>query len=94
MTPETLSVRLLQGADVTHQRVSDGALLLDALSGQCFALNRLGAEIWSLLDGSRTLEEVCATLEQRLNVSSQLLRADVERFVVDLERIRLVRRCP
>jgi hypothetical protein len=94
MSSAILSVRLLQGADVTYKRVSDGALLLDGFSGKCFALNKLGAEVWSLLNGSRTLEEVCANLDSRLDVPPQVLRADVERFVVDLERVQLVRRCP
>jgi Coenzyme PQQ synthesis protein D (PqqD) len=79
---------------VLCRRLPDKALLLDGVSGRCYELNRLGAEVWSLLDGERTLEEVCGCLQEVLEVPSQVLRADVHRFARDLETVGLAQRRP
>jgi hypothetical protein len=89
-----LAIRIRRKAQVTCRRLADRAMLLDGASGRCFELNRLGSEVWSLLDGEQTLEEVCGKLNDVLAVPAQTLRSDVSRFAASLMDAGLVETSP
>lgn len=56
---------------------------------QIYLLNETGAEVWELLDGSRTAAEIGEELARRFDSPSPDTSADVVAFVEDL----LGRRC-
>ncbi len=87
-----LALRLRRRDGVECRRLPEKALLLDGRTGGCFELNQVGAEVWSRLDGLRTLEEVCAELQVSLDVPPDRLRSDVGRFGVELETSGLAER--
>jgi hypothetical protein len=58
-----LSLRLWRKPAVVSRQLPDRTVLLDGHTGQCFELNALGARVWALLDGQRTLEEIGTLLE-------------------------------
>jgi hypothetical protein len=90
----TSALRLRRREGVQCRSLADRALLLDPRTGACFELNRVGAEVWSRLDGTNTLEEVCAQLQASVGVAPELLRSDVLRFGRDLEGRGLAERLP
>lgn len=63
---------------------STGSVVMDVSRGKYFALNVVGAEMWSALedgaDGTRLLDR----LEARFEVERERLRGDVERLLVEL----------
>jgi hypothetical protein len=67
-------------------------MLLDGASGKCFELNSLGSEVWSRLDGERTLEQICDDLDAGLEVPAHTLRSDVSAFAASLTAAGLVER--
>jgi hypothetical protein len=94
MADETLAIRLRRRKRVMSRTLPDRVVLLDPESGACFELNRVGAEVWTRLDGTSTLEELCHQLQPRFAVAPENLRADVSRFGRELECQGLAERAP
>lgn len=59
-----------------------GAILLDTRSGKCFELNRLGATVWSRIDGARGASEVCQGLAADTRALEDA-RAFLERLIAE-----------
>lgn len=66
------------------EEVSDQGSVILIISGMMHQLNLVGGRIWSLCDGSRTLDEIVAALAVEFDAEDQELRADVAEFVADL----------
>ena len=76
---EALAV-LAEGGDAGGQ----GTLIV-VVSGQIFELNLLGAEIWKLCDGSRSVGQIVEELTERYDVTAEELERDVREFLADVE---------
>ena len=63
---------------------SDAGTVTLIQSGMMHQLNLIGGMIWKLCDGSRSLDEIVATMAGEFDVSQEELGADVEAFVEDL----------
>ncbi|HXK11053.1 MAG TPA: PqqD family protein [Vicinamibacteria bacterium] len=57
-----------------------------------FGLNRIGAYIWELLDGQRTLASVLAAVLDRFDVGAEEAAADLGSFVEQLNGAGIVER--
>lgn len=75
---------------ITHERLDDEVMAIDLETGAYFALDDTAADAWTLVTGGGTLDEMAATLATRYDVTAEATRADLERFVADLERERLL----
>jgi pyrroloquinoline quinone biosynthesis protein D len=71
---------LAEGGDVDDE----GTLIL-VDSGQVFELNLLGADIWKLCDGDRTVGDVVDDLLGRYDVERDELEDDVRAFLSQME---------
>ena len=80
----TLDQAIAPVAAIVVRPVPDGAMLVDLGRGHCWQVNRLGAEIWFLLDGRRTLREVCEVLRPSYDVAADVIERDVVTMVEDL----------
>lgn len=60
------------------------------LSG-IYTLNTVANDIWSLLDGKRTVAEIVRLLEQDYEVKSSTLISDVSRLIEELSSEGLVK---
>lgn len=66
-------------------RVVDGKrLIFKNESKESIELDRIGTEIWDLLDGELDLEGIAGVIANRYDVSLQEVLPDVEVFVSDL----------
>jgi hypothetical protein len=77
-------VRLVQRAGVETRPYKEGAMLVDMGTGQCYRLNRVGAEIWTLLQQPRALPELCDELGRKYPRSREELERDVRALVEHL----------
>lgn len=71
---------------VVMQPTESGAVLMDPVTGDCFELNGLGAEIWKLLAAGESSSQIAATLALRYDVPEMTVAADVQTLVTDLAR--------
>jgi PqqD family protein of HPr-rel-A system len=59
------------------------AVLFDERDGRVHELNPSASAVWLLLDGTLTLDEVAAELEELLGVDQATVRADLDAVVAD-----------
>jgi hypothetical protein len=69
---------------VVGQIVQDEAVIVLPDSGEVKVLNDVGAAIWMLADGSRSVREIAAQVWQQYDVDLQQVEADALRFVAEL----------
>jgi hypothetical protein len=62
----------------------EGGVVFDLDSRACHELNQTGAQILSLLDGRRRIDDVVSLLAEMLNASKETIREDTEVFLKDL----------
>ena len=76
---------------VSAQRMETGAVLMDAATGECFELNRVGAEVWDQIARGGDLAAVVATLAGRYGMAADQVAADVAKLIDQLLAQGLVR---
>jgi len=82
--------RLRVSKDVMSRVLAGDAVLLDLSSGTYFGLNRIGAEVWQLIDGSRTVAELRVHLAARFAVDDATLERDLSALLASLHSRGLV----
>ena len=82
---------LTRSDDVLHQEVGGEAVLLDLASEQYFGLDPVGTRIWTLLDGSTSLEQVHAKLCAEYDADPTRIASDVMTLVQALLDAGLVK---
>lgn len=65
-------------------------VLYDQAGGKLLVLNDVGAGVWSLVDGARSVAEIARLVHEHLPADVQQVERDVERFFADLERHELL----
>ena len=71
--------------DVICRLTEDGAVLVSPKAGDLRVLNAVGAAIWQILDGQRTLGELENELACRYEIPAAQAQEDLGRFLSDLE---------
>jgi len=64
--------------------VDDDVVLLGEVDGRYHGLDPVGARIWQLLDGQRTVGRICEQLACEFEVTPLACLGEVEAFLIDL----------
>jgi Coenzyme PQQ synthesis protein D (PqqD) len=75
---------------VETRPLPQGAVLVDMQTGQCYRLNRVGAEIWSMLERPSALREICESVAARYGRPSASIEDEVRELVDHLTKEQLV----
>lgn len=86
----TLGERLRRQENVITQQVEGQTILLRTDDGGYYAVDEVGAAVWALCDGHRSIAEIVAALSAEFDASEETIRADVLEFIEDLRRERLL----
>jgi hypothetical protein len=86
--------RLVQRSGIETRPLAEGALLVDLNTGRCYRLNRVGAEIWSLLRAPLALPDICAKIASKYAPGTADLETDVRALVDHLATERLLEPVP
>ena len=74
-----------QQPDLVWREVEDGVVVVSPAGGEVRALNSLGSTVWSMLDGTQTLEQIVTELAERFpEIAVDQLRRDCEAFIDSL----------
>ena len=65
-------------------------VLMDTKSGDYLGVNVVGTQIWNLLVDSKSVTDLVAELTKQFEVSEALCLAEVEKFLSDLEKRKMV----
>jgi len=80
----TLNSSPRQAPNVVSRQIDDEAVLVHPLQGKVRVLNAVGARVWELADGQRTVSEIAETVAAEYEVELPRARADVLVFCTDL----------
>lgn len=86
----TLDVRPQRGEGILCQEAQGQTVLLRLVDGSYYALDEVGARIWELCDGERSLGEVIDALCAEFAAPARTVRADVLEFVGQLRGEQLL----
>ncbi len=70
---------------VVAQRAKDEVVLLDLDAGTYFSLDEVGGRVWELCDGARTVTEILAVVVAEYDAPADVIEADVNRLLEELE---------
>ncbi len=56
-----------------------------------FTLNEVGARIWGLIDGTRSVREICDTIASEFDVNPSLAEQDLFKLLSQLREIGIIR---
>ena len=65
-------------------------VLMDTKTGDYLGINAVGTHIWNLLAGSKSVQELVTDLISRYEVTEAQCQAEVENFLSDLEKRKMV----
>lgn len=85
-------ILLERSPDALHRTIDDKTVILHAGTGAYFTLNRIGSRIWELVEEGLPLAEIHTKLLAELDVTADVLDADMTAFVTELEREGLAKR--
>ena len=75
---------------VLAEQVDGETVLLDLDSGMYFGLNDVGARIWELCDGTRTVSEIVASISDEYDAPEEVIRSDVQELLGTLSAEQLL----
>jgi pyrroloquinoline quinone biosynthesis protein D len=73
------------------QEAAGSHILLNPASGQCFALDEIGALIWSLCDGAHSVADIVAAIVSEYDAPVETVLADTLELLQELGREKLLR---
>jgi coenzyme PQQ biosynthesis protein PqqD len=85
-----LGGRLRRQDGILAQQAHGQTVLLRLEDGGYYALDEVGATIWELCDGSRSVGDIVTLLCAEFDAPESTVRADVLEFIADLRRERLL----
>ena len=91
MTREILDYYPLQNDTVVGRIVDGEAVIVLPGSGQVKVLNEIGARIWWLMDGAKTLRTIAEIICGEYQVEEEQAQIDVLEFIDRLEQVGIVK---
>ncbi len=75
---------------IVFTELDDTIVMMDADEGCYYELDPVGAKIWALLDGSRSVDELCQALTAQYDIDPDTCRHDVQEFLEGASTMDLV----
>ncbi len=75
---------------VRSRRLEHEAVVVLPDKGEVKVLNEVGAQIWTLADGSRTVRDIIAALCAEFEASPGVVEADTLKFLAELQQKGLI----
>lgn len=93
-----LDTRCKRSDSIVHRQIGTEAILVpirgDAADLESiYTLNEVGQRVWHLLDGRRTVAQLCATIVTEFEVDAEAARKDVVDFLEELIALKAVEIC-
>ena len=76
--------RLVRQDGVLVQEAHGQTVLLRLADGSYYALDDVGAAVWDLVDGQRSVEEIITAIHAAFDAPADVIRTDVLAFTEDL----------
>jgi hypothetical protein len=87
---------LVPSPDIVAREIEGELIIVPLVAGigdledELYSMNDTGREVWRLLDGTRTLDEIAAALAEQFDEPQSAILADVQGLVGELVRRRML----
>jgi hypothetical protein len=85
-------MRYTLSTDAACAVVDDGAVILHMRTKRYYSLNETGVAIWSMLEASRSVDEIVESLTATYEIDAGSAKSEVDRMLVELASVDLLRR--
>ena len=75
---------------VINEMIDGEAIMINLVSGSYYSLDRLGGEVWELLEKSQSVDEIVSQLSLRYDASDDVLRSAVETLLEQMSGEQLI----
>ena len=82
--------------DVVSREIEGELIIIPLVAGvgdledDLFTLNESGKEIWKLLDGERTLDDITSILSEKFDSDQEIIKKDITGLITELMKRRMV----
>ena len=80
----------LRADDLAWENVDDEIIVLDSRASRYYRLNGSGALLWTMLDDGASRADMVSKLLRTYSIDEDVATNDVDTFMADLERQKLV----
>ena len=87
---QDLDLRPVRRDGILAQEAQGQTVLLRLEDGGYYALDEVGARVWELCDGQRSLEDIVAVMREEFEAPAETIAADVIEFVEELRGEQLL----
>lgn len=78
--------------DLQWKKIEDEVVLIDDAEGKVFRFDAVASEIWTQLNGLKTLPEIVQSLTETFDVTPQQAEKDVQSFLSRLSCLDLIQK--
>ncbi|MFH1783719.1 MAG: PqqD family protein [bacterium] len=82
----TVSSCISKKANIPWRIIEEEAVLVDVDRGEVIHLNPVGAEIWNLIDGKKSVGEIVTHIYQQFEVAQETAKKDTLEFLAKLAK--------
>ncbi|MFA6001651.1 MAG: PqqD family protein [Thermoleophilia bacterium] len=82
---------LVKDHEVLFTSMGEDAVLLHVQRGDYYSLNKVGARLWVLTDGSKTIADLAIQITQEFDISQEQAEVDIIELALQLEKEGLVK---
>ncbi|MFA5809728.1 MAG: PqqD family protein [Thermoleophilia bacterium] len=82
---------LVKDHEVLFTSMGEDAVLLHVQRGDYYSLNKVGARLWVLTDGSKTIADLAGLITQEFDISREQAEVDIIELAQQLEKEGLVK---
>jgi hypothetical protein len=72
------------------EKIGATTMLFDSSVGRLFELNETGKAIWSMCDGSRTVEEIAKVMVSEYGIEPAKAADDTSAFITKMRELNLI----
>lgn len=90
------STVLKKNPDIVSRTIEDETILMPIYKTSdeincIYTLNDVGARIWELIDGKRSLTKIKKTLLEEFDTTEKELNTELDKFLKDLKEIKAIK---
>jgi hypothetical protein len=90
ISPLSLSAMVVRNDGLIDAEIDNELVALNIENGTCYGLNRVGSEIWRLLDAPIRISDLCATLQTDYKVEPGVCELQVLDLLEELRAEGLI----
>ncbi|CUV66443.1 conserved hypothetical protein [Sulfurovum sp. enrichment culture clone C5] len=81
---------IIRSTDVMASEMEDDLVMMSMENNSYYGLNKIGRDVWELLESEQTIKTLCAKLMEKYDADLHTCQKDVLAFITKLEKAGLV----